>query len=111
MRRSWILAVPILLLAAAVSGEPSKSSAAAAFCPAAAASAVDQGLPQVQPAPLFMTNYVCGTCSGECSGLLTGTPCGADSGQYGVCIGYTMPNGQRLRCNAPDTGYVCTCTA
>lgn len=111
MRRSWILAVPILLLAVAVSGEPSKSSTTADFCPAPSASAVDQALPQGQPAPLFATNYLCGTCSGGCSGLLTGSTCDEGCGP-GICLGITSPTGQRAQClPGHGTGYACVCSA
>jgi len=104
MRRSWILAVPILLLAVAVSGEPSKPSAA---CPAASPSTLGEVLPQGQPTPLFMTN-ICGTCAdAPCIGLPTGSPCADGSGTcFAVVNGATH---QQYRCPAPGTGYLCLC--
>jgi len=111
MRRSWIPAVPILLLAVAVSGESSKPFTAVAFCPAPSAGAVDQALPQAQPAPVFATDYLCGTCSGSCSGLFTGATCDEGCGP-GICLGIVSPTGQRARClPGTGTGYACSCSA
>jgi len=111
MRKFWLLAVPILLLAVAVSGETSKPSPVVAACPAASASALGQVLPEGQPAPLFATNYLCGTCSHECSGLLTGSPCTQGCGSSGICLGIVSPGGQRAQClPGTGTGYACNCS-
>ena len=108
MRKFWLLTFPILLAVAfAVPGGAAEPTLGVAACPATPAIT----LPQSQPAPLFLTGYLCGTCSGGCSGLLTGATCN-EGGDDGICLGIVSPNGTRARClPGTGTGYACTCSA
>jgi len=121
MHRSWLLMIPILLLAASAVPSRAADFHAAAACPATpatGASALDRALGQ--PAPFFTTGLPCGcyptgeTCSDPglpvdtCPGLTMGSACSA-CGDSGTCFGvYT--GGRPTRCPS-GTGYLCTCLA
>ena len=107
MRTSWFLAAMLVAASWAVPGgaaEPFPQERAGTRAPESAAV---QSLPQLAPASLFATGFLCGTCAGGCAGLFTGSAC-TEGGESGVCIGL-ISGGSPARCSRPDTGYVCFC--
>ena len=105
MRGSWRLAVlTLVLVALTVPVRAAEPTPVSAVC-----GATTSQLPgEVVPTPLFASNFLCGTCSGTCSGLFTADPC-FDASGAGVCIGLVSGSGAPLRCTRPDTGNRCYC--
>ena len=107
MRTSWFLAAMLVAASWAVPGGATELSPQEHAGTRAPESAPVQSLPQLAPAALFATGFLCGTCAGGCSGLFTGSAC-TEGGESGVCIGL-ISGGSPARCSRPDTGYVCFC--
>lgn len=111
MRRFRLSAILVLLLV--VSAAPSYAGAVPTAAPAVC-SAAPAGLGNLgQPAPQFLTSYLCGTCSGTCSGLTvnpgTRTDC-TDEGSPGFCVVLLIGGSMPAHCPAgTGTGIYCIC--